>query len=105
MSFNMKPVILASTLAVVTKEYPCLQNFGSRTFVAHGITGVEEISVEIKWGVGDADFEQATDADGADIKLTSTVRSVTVYGPAIVRLNKPTTSSAVTVSYLDAKGV
>ena len=99
---NVNPVFTAETDAKVSDHMYCLKNFGARTFIAHGL-GSEEIPLEIKWGVGDDDYEQATDKNGDDIKLTSSIRSVTVYGPAILRLNKPTTSNPVTVSYVDAE--
>lgn len=105
MSDNVKPISMDLRTADVSAPLYCLQNFSAKTLISHGLVGNEEIIVEIKWGEGADDFEQATDDQGNEIKLTATKRSVTIYGPAIIRLNKSITVTDTTASYIDTKGM
>ncbi len=107
-SNNVKPIEMDLRDADVSTPLYCLQNFTSKTIVSHGLAGSEEISVEIKWGVGDDDFEQATTRENGsvrDIILTADDRSATIYGPAIIRLRKTVTAADTTAAYIDTKGM
>ena len=104
MADNVKPITFTND---VSSPLYCLQNSTSKTIVSHGLVDAEEISVEIKWGTGDDNYEQATARENGsvrDIILTADDRSATIYGPAIIRLSR-TPSSVATAAYIDAKGM
>ena len=92
----------ATTVAGTSDEFFVNEYTGPITLIAHGLTGTEEIEVQIRYS-DDAYTDVYDYATEEQITLKATRNVIPISIPGYYQLVKPTTSAEVTVSYFGNK--